>query len=51
MIGLIIICIIIGAVLFYAVSFSEKKRGRSYSIKEFILELIGHTGDSRNYRR
>ena len=48
---IIIICIVVFMILFYAVRSSKAKKGEPYSIKDFILELLNHTGDSRNFKR
>lgn len=48
---IIIICIAVFMILFYAVRSSKAKKGEPYSIKDFILELLNHTGDSRNFKR
>ena len=48
---LIAVCIITLSLLFYAVRRSETSKGKSYKIKDFLLELLNHTGDSSNYRR
>ena len=48
---IIILCIAVFLALFYAVRSSKAKKGEPYSIKDFILELLNHTGDSRNFKR
>lgn len=48
---IIIICIAVFLILFYAVRSSKAKKGEPYSIKDFILEIFNHTGDSRNFKR
>ncbi len=51
MTALIIICIAAFSILFYAVRRSETRKGRPYSIKDFLLELLNHTGDGSNFKR
>lgn len=48
---IIILCIVAFLVLFYAVRSSKAKKGEPYSLKDFILEIFNHTGDSRNFKR
>ena len=48
---IIILCIAVFLVLFYAVRSSKAKKGEPYSLKDFILEIFNHTGDSRNFKR
>ena len=48
---IIILCIAVFLVLFYAVMSSKAKKGEPYSLKDFILEIFNHTGDSRNFKR
>ena len=49
---MIIIIAAVFAVLFFAVRQQELSKGRgSYNLKDFILELLNHTGDSSNLKR
>ncbi len=48
---IIILFIAVFLILFYAVRSSKAKKGEPYSLKDFILEIFNHTGDSRNFKR
>jgi hypothetical protein len=49
---MIIIIVAAFAVIFFAARHQELNRGRdSYNLKDFILELLNHTGDGRNLKR
>lgn len=49
---MIIIIVAVFAGLFFIVRHQELEKGRdSYNLKDFILELLNHTGDSRNFKR
>ena len=52
---LIVIVIVVAVVftgIFCAVRHQELKKGRdTYNLKDFIVELLNHTGDGSNYKR
>ena len=48
---LIVVSILAFSILFYVIHSSEKKKGRSYGIKDFLLELFNHLGDGKNFKR
>lgn len=52
MVTMIIILVAAFSGVFCAVRHQELKKGRkSYNLKDFVLELLNHTGDGSNYKR